>query len=87
LPQKSTIGGVAVVPAAGLPARRQTLAAIGNASSKPYLVGQFRTIGGAHLLLAAAFHRLGGSGPAPEQQRPGGRDNGANDLVCASQDD
>jgi hypothetical protein len=88
LPQKSAIIGAAVIPAAGLLARRQTLAAIGDASSEPYLVGQFCTIGDAHLLLAAAFHRLGGSGPAREQQRSGGHDNGANDLVCdTSQDD
>jgi hypothetical protein len=81
LPQQSAVIGGAVIPAAGLPARRQTLAATGDASSKPDLVGQFRTVVDAHLMLAAAFHRFGGSGPAPEQQRSGDYDNGANELV------
>jgi hypothetical protein len=74
LPQKSAIIGAAVIPAAGLSARRKTLTATGDASSKPYLVGQFRTVVDAHLLLAAAFHRFGGNGAAPEQKCSGGHD-------------
>jgi hypothetical protein len=42
----------------------------------------------ANLLLAAAFHWLGDSGPAPEQQGSGGHGCGVNDLVSdASQVD
>src|SRR3954447_9604173 len=79
LPQKSTIVGAAVIPAAGLPACGLTLAAIGHASSEPYLVGQFRAAGDAGLVFAAAFHRLGGSCPAPEQKCCGRCDDGADD--------
>src|SRR4051812_9800256 len=81
LPQQAAIIGAAVIPAAGLPAYRQTLAATGDASSEPYLIGQLRAAGDAGLLLAAAFHRLGGSGPAPEQKYSGGHENRADNLI------